>query len=137
MAARLATAAEVVLLVPQLQDLLTSDPETFAMWMDVASLLVGIRFGVRRSTAHALLSAHYLSQTQDVATPGGGGPVASEALGPASVSYATGGPPSDADLGASKYGQAFLALRNAVRGRGSAIVANAPAMALGTHRRYY
>lgn len=124
MAARLATAADVVALVPELQTLLTDSPGTFAAWLDVTAQIVGTRFGKRRSQAHALLTAHQLAVTQDVATPGGGGPIASEALGPASVSYASGAGPSDAELGSTRYGQAYLAIRLAVRGRGSGLVTN-------------
>jgi hypothetical protein len=124
MANRLATAAEVVALVPELAPLLADVPDTFAAWLDAASLVVGARFARRRSQAHALLTAHMLASTQDVATPGGGGAIASEALGPASVSYSTGSGPTDAELGSTRYGQAYLQLRAVVRGMGSGLVAN-------------
>lgn len=124
MAARLASAADVVALVPELQTLLTDSPATFAAWLDVTAQIVGARFGRRRSQAHALLTAHELASTQDVATPGASGQIASEALGPASVSYASGAGPSDAELGTTRYGQAYLAIRLAVRGRGSGLVTN-------------
>jgi len=52
------------------------------------------------------------------------GAVASEALGPASISYAVASIGSDDLLAGTRYGQAFLALRAVIRGRGSALVAN-------------
>jgi hypothetical protein len=124
MANRLATSAEVVALVPELGPFLVSNPATFAAWLELTGTIVGSRFARRRSYAHALLTAHALASTQDVATPGGGGAIASEALGPASVSYATGAGPSDAELGSTRYGQAYLQLRAIVRGMGSGLVAN-------------
>lgn len=123
MANRLATSAEVVTLVPELGPLLASDPATFAAWLELTGTVVGSRFARRRSQAHALLTAHALASTQDVATPGGGGAIASEALGPASVSYAGTGP-SDAELGSTRYGQAYLQLRKIVWGMGTGLVAN-------------
>lgn len=89
------------------------------------------------SEGHALLTAHFLHLAPGLGLGPGGddfgdvlGPLASEADGPASRSFgavvaqATSTDITEAMLGRTPYGQAFLQLREAVRGFGSVSVAN-------------
>jgi Protein of unknown function (DUF4054) len=104
---------------------------TIELWLAVSSLQIGLsRWGSAASHAHALLTAHYLTQCPGHDGLGGDevGPLTSEANGPASRSFAS-APPSDAELGATSYGRAYLTLRRAVRGRGSGVVGNSGARA--------
>jgi len=107
-------------------------------WSTVAALVCEPRrWRGLCSEGHALLTAHFLAVTPGLGLVAGGGawieelgPVASEADGPASRSFgavvgvAQSADITDAMLGRSPWGLAFLQLRLAVRGFGSVCVAN-------------
>lgn len=114
--------------------------EDLATWSEVAALIVArSRFRGLTMRAHALLTAHFLATTPGLGLgPGGGdeaaeaalGPLSAEADGPSSrsfgavVSAGSSADPTDAALARSPWGLAFLALRRAARGFGTACVAN-------------
>ena len=66
-------------------------------------------WGVKRSCAHEYLAAHFIT----VAEGGSGGIVASKSIDKISISYAV-TPPSDPDLGSTKWGILYLALRQSI-----------------------
>lgn len=66
-------------------------------------------WGVKRSFAHWYLTAHFLT----IASGGAGGTVASKSIDKISISYAV-TPPSDPELGATKWGLLYLALRDSL-----------------------
>jgi hypothetical protein len=66
-------------------------------------------WGVKRSCAHEYLAAHFIT----VASGGSGGTVASKSIDKISISYAV-TPPSDPDLGSTKWGVLYLALRQSI-----------------------
>jgi hypothetical protein len=107
-------------------------------WSEVAALTVARqRYRGLTMRAHALLTAHYLATVPGLGLAVGDGaaveelgPLSAEADGPSSRSFGTtvaaaaSTDPTDAALARTSYGQAFLALRRAVRGFTSACVAN-------------
>lgn len=146
MAARLATRAEICGelgipggVAPELNDATDDQVE---VWSEVAALTCyPSRWRSLTSSAHALLTAHYLATAPGLglAEDGGdlaevAGPLTAEADGPASRSFGAAAgsealPATDALLATTAYGRAFLQLRRAQRGFGAFVVGNAAARA--------
>lgn len=125
MAARYATRADLIELCPELASLA---PTLVDPYLLVGQGLIGLsRWGERASQGHAFLTAHLLVTTTSAAAAaagvGGAGQLTAEANGPASRSFAA-AEPTDSELGSTGYGRAYMLLRRAVLGRGTAIVAN-------------
>ena len=73
------------------------------------AMLPAACWGNKRSCAHEYLAAHFIT----VASGGSGGTVSSKKIDKISISYAV-SPPSDPDLGSTKYGLLYLALRQSI-----------------------
>jgi hypothetical protein len=127
MAARLATNAEVRSLAAEFADTATFPDALLTVWSVFAARFVGLQaWSDDASDGHAMLVAHYITRSAAGAL-GPSGPLTAEANGPASRSFAAPppGPPTEAELRTTFYGQAFLALRGVVLARcGTMIVAN-------------
>lgn len=70
--------------------------------------------GARQLQAHALLTLHIIASAGELPSGGLSGPIASEANGPASRSFATSAPasaPDEALYQTTPYGRRFLAMR--------------------------
>ncbi len=130
MAQRYATLTEVIDatngIAPELSAFPTIQGE---IWLEIAECQIGLtRWGKRASLGHALLTAHLISVSAQAGSLGVGvgetGPLASEAVGPASRSYAVNTATTDEALSGTSYGRQYMALRRVVCGIGSAIVGN-------------
>jgi len=109
MPARLATKAEILTLAPELTDDAVLDE-----LIEVAGTMINVGcWGSKASKGHAALAAHLASSLQSSGSTGPAGPIASRAIGSISVSYA-GQPPSDPELGRTKYGELYLILRKSL-----------------------
>jgi len=71
--------------------------------------MLGDCWGVKKDCAHRYLALHFLT----VASGGAGGPVSSRTIDRLSESYAI-TPPTDAELGSTKWGLLYLALKKTV-----------------------
>lgn len=123
---RYATDGELLALAPGYSILA---PALRLTYLGLAEEIVGLDFwGSRASYAHALYAAHLLWVSPDGTGESGGGaaagPLAAEANGPASRSYATTSPgsgTSDDDLALSPYGLMLIRLRKTVKARSSVV----------------
>lgn len=119
MAARFATAAEVVGATGIAPGLAVLDPSLVDAWLLVAQAYIGLQaWGSVASTGHALLTAHFLVLQPEAAAVGVGEQnvvVTAESNGPSSRSFAV---PSyeagEAAFAGTMYGQQFIELRRAV-----------------------
>lgn len=122
MAKRLATLAEIRELAPELADTTTYPDALLTPWSTIAAHLIGLNaWGEQASDGHRLLVAHFATRAA-LGAHGPTGPIASESVGPASVSYASSSAdPTDGELATTFYGQAYVALRAVIlirNGRG-------------------
>lgn len=90
--------------------------------LDSTCQMLGDCWGVKKSWGHIYLAAHFATISQG----GAGGPVSSRSIDKISESYAI-TPPSDPDLGSTKWGLMYLALRATlinlpVAGRGAFLI---------------
>jgi len=77
--------------------------------LDSTCAMLGPCWGTKKSWAHIYLAAHFAT----ISEGGAGGPVSSRSIDKISESYAI-QPPSDPDLGSTKWGLLYLALRATV-----------------------
>ncbi len=112
MAARLATKAELIAFAPTLCD---ENREPAESILDITGSMISIDcWGVKASSGHLLLAAHYLQL--HASSAGGataGGPLAGRSIGKISESYAV-ATQADAELATTVNGQLYLALRKSL-----------------------
>lgn len=122
-----ATVADVREILYARPDLAALPDPPIELALDQARCVIGVqRFGRCTCKLQALYAAHVLYDGDGGGTAGAG-PIASEADGPASRSFAVAYvvQPGDGYLATSPYGRQFLQLRKSCAGgRGSAIVGN-------------
>lgn len=95
---------------------LTGGADLLTTILDSTCQMLGDCWGTKKSWGHIYLAAHFVT----IADGGAGGPVASRSIDKISESYAV-QPPSDPDLGSTKWGLLYLALRKTLPNLGIAV----------------
>lgn len=90
-------------------DALTGGPDLLDTILTASCSMLGSCWGSKKSDGHLYLTAHFLS----VASGNEGGSVSSRSIDKISESYAV-TPPSDPDLGSTKWGRMYLALKKTI-----------------------
>lgn len=95
---------------------LTGGADLLTTVLDSTCQMLGDCWGAKKSWGHVYLAAHFATVAQGNA----GGPVSSRSIDKISESYAV-QPPSDPDLGSTKWGLLYLALRKTLPNIGAAV----------------
>lgn len=95
---------------------LTGGADQLTTIIDSTCNMLGDCWGTKKSQGHLYLAAHFAT----IASGGAGGPVTSRSIDKISESYAV-APPSDPDLGSTKWGLLYLALKKTLPNLGIAV----------------